>query len=330
LQAAGAQMSELQIKKASRSAMKIKVLLTGPSGSGKTMSSLLFAHGLVPGGKILVIDTEDGSSNLYADHADLRGIEYDVVEIKAPYLIAKYSKALELGRDQKYDVIIVDSISHAWAGEGGLLDKKQSLDSRPNTNSFTNWASVSKEHEHFKSLIIHSSSHIVATARSKQDYVVEQNDKGKSVPRKVGLAPIQREGIEYEFTTVFDIGMDHQFAVSKDRTGLFDGIIKKMDVSTGAQFSAWLKGAKPEIIEQPKPQASNDSNEVKARDAISQEIVKVMESAGLTWDAAILFSKKEFKKSNLKMLSISEMQTLLEYFVSLAQKESEKFGEISF
>ncbi len=231
----------MQIKKASRSSVKIKLALTGPSGAGKTMSSLLLAAGLVGNGRILVIDSEDGSSNLYADHELTNGIEFDVLEIEAPYTVQKYIQALELGQKEKYDCIVIDSISHAWAGEGGLLEKKSALDSRGG-NSYANWSGITKEQELFKSKMVHCNSHLIVTMRSKQEYVLEDNKEGKKTPRKVGLAPVQREGMEYEFTTVFDIGMDHQFVVSKDRTGLFDGQISKISRSTGEAIRQWQEG----------------------------------------------------------------------------------------
>lgn len=237
----------MKIKKAERRAVKIKLAITGPSGAGKTMSSLLLARGLIDdGGKILVIDTEDGSSNLYADHDLTAGIDYDVLEIEAPYLIDKYIQAISLGEKEGYDLIIVDSITHAWAGEGGLLEKKSSLDSRGG-NSYTNWSSITKEQEKFKAKLVHCNTHLIVTMRSKQDYITEANDKGKMAPKKVGLAPIQREGMEYEFTTVFDIGMDHQFTVSKDRTGLFEGKIEKITEKTGKIINEWLSAGKSDI-----------------------------------------------------------------------------------
>lgn len=235
----------MQIRKAERKAVKIKLAITGPSGAGKTMGALLLGKGLAGEGKILIIDSEDGSSNLYADHP-LVGTDFDVLEIDAPYTITKYLQALEAGQNAGYDVIVIDSISHAWAGEGGLLDKKTSLDSRGG-NSYTNWASITKEQEQFKAKIIHSPCHVIVTMRSKQDYIVEQNEKGRSAPKKVGLAPIQRDGMEYEFTTVFDVSMDHHYHVSKDRTGIFDGRIEKLNEKTGVEIKEWLNSGKQVI-----------------------------------------------------------------------------------
>lgn len=242
----------IQIKKAERKSVKIKLAITGPSGAGKTMGSLLLAKGLADGGKVLVIDTEDGSSNIYADHK-LVGMDFDVIEIDAPYAVNKYLEALEAGQKAGYDVIVMDSISHAWAGEGGLQDKKHALDMRGG-NSYTNWGSITKEHEFFKARIVNSPCHVIVTMRSKQDYIMQTNDKGKQMPVKVGLAPIQREGMEYEFTTVFDVGMDHQFTISKDRTALFDGRMEAISEKTGAEIRNWLATG---AIEVPKPLVKN-------------------------------------------------------------------------
>lgn len=246
----------MQIKKAERKAVKIKLAITGPSGSGKTMGGLLLAKGLSGKGKVLIIDSEDGSSNLYADH-QLVGMDFDVIEIDAPYTVTKYLQALEAGQKAQYDVIVIDSISHAWAGEGGLLDKKTALDAGGRGNSYTNWASITKEQEAFKAKIIHSPCHVVVTMRSKQEYIVETNDKGKQAPRKVGLAPIQRDGMEYEFTTVFDCGMDHNFQASKDRTGIFDGRIEKITEKTGIEIREWLNSGAP-VAKQPTAESDDD------------------------------------------------------------------------
>ena len=72
------------------------------------------------------------------------------------------------------------------------------------------------------------------------DYILETNDKGKQVPKKVGLAPIMRDGVEYEFTTVLDLDMHHQALVSKDRTGLFGDELFLITEETGERFMKWL------------------------------------------------------------------------------------------
>ena len=201
--------------------------------------------GIDTGKGIAVIDTENGSALDYADR-----FEFDHMKIDPPYTIPKYITAMQEAYGGGYAVLIVDSLSHAWAGEGGLLQKKEAIDARGG-NSYTNWATITKEHEQLKAIILSNKIHLIAMMRSKQDYIIEQNDKGKSAPRKVGLAPVQREGMEYEFTVVFDIGMDHNAHVSKDRTAMFDGEIFKPTKETGAKLLDWRMSGKPEEPEAP-------------------------------------------------------------------------------
>lgn len=226
--------------KAQRRQAKLKIALTGPSGSGKTYSALSLASGM--GKKIALIDTENGSASLYADKFD-----FDTVIIEQPYTVAKYSQAVKEAETAGYEVLIIDSISHAWAGEGGLLAEKESLDARGG-NSYTNWSAITKKQEQFKSMLLNCDLHLICTMRSKQDYIMETNEKGKQAPKKVGLAPVQRDGMEYEFTTVLDVAMNHEAQASKDRTGLFDGLLFKISKDTGLTLIKWLGGGAPNIV----------------------------------------------------------------------------------
>lgn len=232
----------MQIKKAVRSQVKIKIAITGPTGSGKSYSALRLAFGL--GKKILGIDSENGSLSLYAKFFP----EFDVIDLTPPYTVEKYLQALSLGVKGGYDVILIDSITHAWAGEGGLLQIKEQLDSRPKSNSYTNWSKLTPIQEKFIAGLLHSPVHLIATMRSKMSYeLVDEN--GKKKPVKAGLAPIQRDGIEYEFTTVFDVAMNHEAQVSKDRTGLFADKFFTITEDTGKIINDWLDSAeKTEVI----------------------------------------------------------------------------------
>lgn len=236
--------NNIMFQKAQRKSIKLSLALTGPSGAGKTFSALTLAKGL--GKKIAVIDTENGSASLYSDK-----FEFDVVELTPPFTTLKYIDAINFAEKSGYDVLIIDSLSHAWAGEGGLLQEKESLDQRGG-NSYTNWATITKKHEAFKSAFLHSNIHIITTMRSKQDYVIEINEKGKQAPKKVGLAPIQRDGIEYEFTIVFDIAINHECVASKDRTNIFHDSIFKITEDTGASIKKWLQMEDKNLIVSPK------------------------------------------------------------------------------
>lgn len=223
----------MQIRKAERKKAKLRLGIAAPSGAGKTYSALLMAFGL--GGKIGLIDTEHGSGDLYAHLG-----EYDVIGIEAPYTVAKYTQAIKAFEDAGYATIIIDSLSHAWAGDGGLLDKQGKMADR-GTNSFAAWRTITPEHNNLVDAMLRSPAHIIATMRAKQEYVLETNDKGKQQPKKVGMAPVQREGMEYEFTVMLDVDMQHIASASKDRTGLFDGQFFKISKETGVKLLEWLE-----------------------------------------------------------------------------------------
>lgn len=235
---------------AARSRATLKLALTGPSGSGKTKSALLLAEGLAPKGKIALIDSENDSASLYADSH-----KFDTAPIYPPYTVEKYIKAIRFAEQSGYDVLIIDSLSHPWSGEGGLLQQKEALDQRGG-NSYTNWAKITPLYEQLISAILHSKIHIICTMRSKQDYVMVENSKGKQAPMKVGLAPVQREGLEYEFTAVLDIAMNHEAVASKDRTGLFGGgKMFKITQAQGKELRDWLSSAAAQPSNEPSTNA---------------------------------------------------------------------------
>ncbi|MBI3936737.1 MAG: AAA family ATPase [Betaproteobacteria bacterium] len=222
---------------AERVETRLRAALTGPSGSGKTWTALVLAKGL--GGKWALIDTENGSAALYADR-----FTFDVCQLDPPYTVDKYIEAMKAASDGGYMGMIVDSASHQWSGEGGILDRKEKLDARGG-NSFTNWGQLTPEHERFRAAILRPRIHLIATMRSKVAYVLEEDKRGKQVPRKVGMAPIQREGMDYEFDLVLDLDIKHQALASKDRTGLFSPTIPFAPTEeTGKQIIAWLRTGK--------------------------------------------------------------------------------------
>lgn len=221
--------------KAERKLSKLRLAVDGASGSGKTYSSLLIASGL--GKKIVVIDTENGSACLYPNICN-----YDVIRLNAPFTAARYIKAIKKAEELGYEVIIIDSFSHAWAGAGGMLEKQNVVAKRIG-NSYTAWREVTPDHELLVETILQSNAHIIVTMRSKMAYVMETGTEGRTTVRKLGLSPVQRDGVEFEFTTVFDMTHDHVATSSKDRTGMFDGLAFKPDENTGKKFAEWLNGA---------------------------------------------------------------------------------------
>lgn len=226
-------MENLTFRRAARRQAKIKVGLQGPSGSGKTTSALLLAYGLVGDwSKIAVIDSENGSADLYSHLG-----EYNVMGITAPYSPEKYSEAIQICHAQGMEAIIIDSISHEWEGDGGILDIHGNMPG----NSFSNWSKVTPRHNSFVNTILSTPVHVIATIRSKQDYVMMEKN-GKAVPEKVGLKGVTKDGMDYEFTVVFDINIRHHAMPSKDRTGIFsskhDFIITS---ETGQRIREWCE-----------------------------------------------------------------------------------------
>lgn len=232
----------MQIRKAERKKAKLRLGIAAPSGAGKTYGALLLAFGL--GGKIGLIDTEHGSGDLYAHLGD-----YDIITIDAPYTVNKYLQAISAFEDAGYNTIIIDSLSHAWAGDGGLLDKQGKIADSGRANGFAAWRTITPEHNALVEAMLRSPCHVIATMRAKQEYVLETNDKGKQTPKKVGLAPVQRDGMEYEFTVMLDIDMNHVASASKDRTSQLDGRYFKIGADTGKELLAWLEsGAEPQTM----------------------------------------------------------------------------------
>ena len=201
----------MQLRVSSKKQAKIKLALQGCAGSGKTYSALLLAHGLCnEWSKIAVIDSEHGSADLYASLGN-----YNVLSLQDNFTPETYMEAIGICENAGMEVIIIDSISPCW---DCLLEYHAGLQG----NSFTNWQKVTPRMNAFIQKILQSGRHIICTMRSKQDYVLNEKN-GKMVPEKVGLKAVMRDGIDYEFTIVFDINMKHQAIASKDRTNLFAG-----------------------------------------------------------------------------------------------------------
>jgi hypothetical protein len=221
----------MQLRKSERKQARIKMALQGPSGSGKTYSALLVAFGLCQDwSKIAVVDTESHSADLYAHLG-----AFNVLTLEAPYSPERYIEAIRVCVQQDMSVVIIDSISHEWEGSGGILDVHSSMAG----NSFANWSKLTPRHNEFVQEILQSPAHIIATIRTKQDYVLSDKN-GRMVPEKVGLKSVTRDGMDYEFTLVFDLDIKNRATASKDRTGLFMGKPEqRLSTQTGKVILDW-------------------------------------------------------------------------------------------
>lgn len=230
----------MELRKAQKSKSKLRVGIAGVSGSGKTYSALLLANGLADWNKICIIDTENGSADLY----DGLG-EYNVITLKAPFSPEHYIEAIKTAEQAGMEVIIVDSITHEWDGEGGCLEIVDKLGGR-----YQDWGKVTPRHQKFIQSILQSTAHVITTVRKKQDYAMTQDTNGRLKVEKKGLKEITREGFEYELTLSFDIGQNHLANTSKDRTGLFmDKPEFLITAETGKTVKNWAeKGVEPEPV----------------------------------------------------------------------------------
>lgn len=197
---------------ATRQQSKLRMTLDGPAGSGKTYTALRFAHALANGGRIAVIDTERGSASKYAGEAP-DGIPwaFDTLQL-LQFSPEKYTEGIVAAGRAGYSVLVIDSLSHAWEGSGGALDMKQRAG-----ESWSAWRNVTPIHNRMVDAILQSPCHVITTMRSRMEYIQETDERGKVTIRKVGLSPIQRPGMEYEFDLVCDIDYAHIMTVSKSR-----------------------------------------------------------------------------------------------------------------
>ena len=229
-----------------RKQSKARIGMVGPSGAGKTLSALKMGYGITGDwSKVALIDTEHERGRFYANRSDLGTGEFLYASLTPPYSADRYidfvsSAAEAVGQD---GVVIIDSFSHAWDNEGGVLEYKSEVAKRSGKNDYTAWDEAGKVQNNLVNTILSVDCHVIVTMRTKMAYAMEQNDRGKMVPIKLGLAPVQRENTEYEFDIVFQIDRDHTATLSKDTTFLdkFSGVITP---ELGSQLREWLSEGK--------------------------------------------------------------------------------------
>lgn len=274
-------------QRAQRQKTKLKMALEGPAGSGKTFSALRIAKGL--GSKIALIDTEKGASNYYANL-----FEFDNLELTS-HLPDDYIKALKSAADAGYDTVIIDSISHEWIA---LLDwvekRKTSMKSQ-----FAVWAEATPMHNRFIEAILQSNLHIIATMRTKSDWILEDQDGKKGKPKKVGLAAVQREGMDFEFRLVFHLEQDHNAFVQKDNTNLFSQHAGPLTEEVGKRLRDWLDIGSANL----EGQSINNTQKPTASSApvLEIEIPNPFETLMPTLqDSVLLQIESELKHSSLR------------------------------
>ena len=229
--------------------VKLRIAVMGMSFTGKTYSSLLLARGIVgEQGKIAVIDCEGGQADIYKDVTPFKSMK-----MMPPYTPERFIEYIQAAESEGFDAVIVDTISHEWAGEGGLIEAHDEIAkaSSNRMSSFSSWSEITPRHNALFNAILRSKIHVICTMRMKSATCIDVVD-GRNVPVKIGLAPVQRDNCEYEFSIILEMDPSHTATVKKDRTG--DGInhvlgdtgtIFKPSVQTGKELRNWLDGLAP-------------------------------------------------------------------------------------
>jgi hypothetical protein len=266
-------------KKAVRSRRKLRAAFDGPAGSGKTFTALRLAFSLVQAGmakSVAVIDTENESASLYAGEAP-DGVPWDFASMNLKQFGPdQFSYALNTAVNEGFDCVVIDSLSHAWIGEGGALDL---VDSKGG-NKFTAWKDITPLQRKMVDTIIRCNAHVLATMRSKTEYILEEqvNAHGKTVqvPVKKGMAPIQRDGLEYEFDLYGSIDQGSQLRITKSRCSLMHG---QTAIKPGPQFWKplldWLQSAEPTPVVKEGQKAVELAEQIgRARNAEELDLIK--------------------------------------------------------
>lgn len=295
-----------QVTEAKREKMKAVIGFIGCSGSGKTGSALLTAFGMMQEAypdlseeelwkKIGVIDTEHGRSKLHVGlvYGEIKIGNFLHIDFAAPYTTERYNGAVQVMKKAGAEVLIIDSLSHNWQGEGGIVETHGNMSG----NSFQNWGKLSSETNDLIKTLTQNNVHILATLRTKTEYVVEQDANGKMAPRKIGTKPVQKDEMEYEFMLNFVIDIEHVASTSKDNTQMFEGHPQKITAEVGRKLYQWL-----ELGIDVKAKEENERNTL---------IAQIKEIVSTSDDAAKMLSEIEFKTNqkledfNMKYLSVA-------------------------
>lgn len=224
--------------KATKTQTHLRLALIGPSGAGKTYTALTFAQTL--GERVALIDTDHGSSQKYADR-----FAFDIAVLTRHHP-REYIQAIKAAASAGYDVLIIDSLSHAWMGREGALDLVDKA-RKSNRDGFTAWADVTPLHNELLDIILAAPLHIIATLRAKTAYEIEKDDRtGKNTITKLGLQPIQRDGVEYEFDIIADMTLDNTLIITKSRMETLSGrVIERPGADLATEMAAWLRDGTP-------------------------------------------------------------------------------------
>jgi hypothetical protein len=311
----------MKIQKAERAKIKVPIMLMGASGSGKTLSSLLIAKGIVEAmlpkatdeehwAKIGMVETEHNRSSLYVntEHDNVTIGNFLQVELKPPFTVQSYVEAFDMLKQAGVEVIIIDSLTSAWSGEGGLIDKVNELG-----GAFSDWKKVGPDQQQLLRLLSDTDVHVIATSRSKQGIEVTRNDVGKVQVEKVGLKPDLKDGLEYEFTITFQLYQDHSAQAMKDNSSIFTEQ-RPLNRETGHKIYAWAEeGVDLVAEERERKRKALIAIETLAKDEVAAKSLEML--------------KKRVGKDNLADWTLEELAKGYKYAEAQAKKEKTKTAE---
>ena len=295
-----------EIRKAERKRAFIKLGIAGPSGSGKSYSAIKLAEGLSGGHleKAVIIDTENGSAELYSHLGS-----YSVITMSPPYGPRNYVEAIKTAHKAGFEIIIIDSASHEWDGDGGCLDIHTKLGGR-----YADWAKVTPQHKAFIDTILQTPAHFILTLRKKQDHAMT-TENGKTKMTKVGLKEVQREGFEYELTISFDVEINHLATTSKDRTDIFmDRNPFLINADTGKELLAWANSAPLSPPVKPPPQDVKPPPETQQRNDDLGDFKDPSEDYGMPGGYVCLVGDIRTKNKMIKTIKLEDGNGLYNYF----------------
>src|SRR6185312_2087354 len=301
-------------KKARREKQKAVIGFIGPSGSGKTVAGLLTAYGMMKEAypdasedevwsKIGVADTEHSRSLLYWNEVfgDVRIGEFLHIDFEAPYTTERYNGAVKALKDIGCEVVIIDSLSHNWQGEGGIIERHSNMTG----NSFQNWGKLSTETSNLIKTLTRNDVHVFCTMRTKTEYAVEENAQGKMAPKKIGTKPVQKDELEYEFMINFNINIDHVAETSMDNAKLCEGESIVLNEDVGSKLYRWLELGVDVKAEEQQAQALIEEQ----RQQLIQEIAEMVAD---NEESKKMIAEFEFKTNNqLENFPLLHLQTAI-------------------
>jgi hypothetical protein len=254
----------LEFKPAVRANLNLLLGVAGASGSGKTFSAMRMASGICGDRPFAVIDTEAGRASHYAGR-----FRFDVAELRAPFRPDAYADAITAADAAGYPVIVVDSMSHEHAGDGGLLDwHEEEVDrmaggdwkKREAVNMIA-WAKVKTSHKRMVQRLLQVRAHLILCFRAEEKIdIVRQDGKTKIVPKVSltglqGWVPIAEKTLPFELTASFLLtpdapGFPKPIKLQEDHRALFP-LDKPLNEESGRRIAEWAAGGKAVAAERP-------------------------------------------------------------------------------